>query len=518
MHKLKWWMAGSMILVLSFGLGALFIDDPLRTYAERAMNRHLNGYTVKIGTLHFHPIGLSLDLENVDLYQNAQPDPVIIHLPKWHASIHWHALLHGGLVSDHRMERLQANITLSQVKKEATDEQAIEDRGWQEAVLAIYPLKIDALELIDADITYLDRSEAKPLHLTHLYVQAENIRNVKSPERYYPSEVHVRGEIPDSGRMRIDGAADFLAEPHLGINADIVLEDITLNDVMPITGRVNVAIRRGRVSATGHVEYSSFTKELRLTDLLIEDLRLDYVHAATTRKSEQRVAKRVAQAAERASNHPELLVRIDRGKILNSEVGFVNEAVKPPYRIFIADTNIGIENFSNQLSEGTAYLKLTGKFMGSGLTHVSGTFRPELNGPDFDLQVRVIKTRLKALNDLLRAYGNFDVTRGVFSLFSELRVKDGQIDGYVKPLFKDVDIYDSKQDEDKGILQKLYEGLLDDASDLLKNTPRSEVATKADFSGSVKNPQSNTWEVVARLIQNAFFEAILPGLEKEGKR
>lgn len=106
----------------------------------------------------------------------------------------------------------------------------------------------------------------------------------------------------------------------------------------------------------------------------------------------------------------------------------------------------------------------------------------------------------------------------MFSLFSELRVKDGQIDGYLKPLFKDVDIYNAKQDENKGILQKLYEAVLDDTSDLLKNTPRSEVATKVDLSGSVNNPQSNTWDVVARLIQNAFFQAILPGLEKEGKR
>jgi hypothetical protein len=56
-------------------------------------------------------------------------------------------------------------------------------------------------------------------------------------------------------------------------------------------------------------------------------------------------------------------------------------------------------------------------------------------------------------------------------------------------------------------------GLVDGISGLLKNRPRSEVATKV--SGDVEAPQSNTWETIVRLIQNAFFKAILPGFEKE---
>jgi hypothetical protein len=38
---------------------------------------------------------------------------------------------------------------------------------------------------------------------------------------------------------------------------------------------------------------------------------------------------------------------------LNGEIGFVNQAVQPAYRVFLTDTNISLENFSNQLSEGT---------------------------------------------------------------------------------------------------------------------------------------------------------------------
>jgi hypothetical protein len=31
----------------------------------------------------------------------------------------------------------------------------------------------------------------------------------------------------------------------------------------------------------------------------------------------------------------------------------------------------------------------------------------------------------------------------------------------------------------------------------------------------VEAPQTSTWETIVRLIQNAFFKAILPGFEKE---
>jgi hypothetical protein len=97
-------------------------------------------------------------------------------------------------------------------------------------------------------------------------------------------------------------------------------------------------------------------------------------------------------------------------------------------------------------------------------------------------------------------------------------VKDGQVKGYLKPLFKDVIAYDPEQDQDKGLLTKIFEKTINVASSVLKNTPRGEVATKAEVSGPVENPQANTWETVMTLFQNAFFDAVLPGLEGQGRK
>jgi hypothetical protein len=506
-----------LLLCVVLGLTFAFIDEPLRRYAEREFNRHVDGYTLTIETLHFHPIGLSVDFENVRLVQNEHPDPPVAAIQRWHASIHWRALLHGSLVSDHRIERPVMRITRPQVKAEAQDEMPLEDRGWQDAVLAVYPFKVDVFTMIDADISYQDNPRSKPLHFDKLNVRADNIRNVQFNERTYPSNLHLDGRAFDSGRIAMDGAANFLSEPHLAMNVDVALERIPLDDVAPMTGRVNVQLTHGLLSTKGHIEYSPVIKQAMLHDLLLEGVHMDYVHSAQTHESEKKVGKTVARTAEKLSNHPEWLLRIDHAKILNSEIGFVNEAVMPHYRIYMSDANIGLDNFSNQLTEGTAYVKITGKFMGSGLTQFSGTFRPETDSPDFDLQVRMVKTKMRSLNEVLRAYGDFDVVDGVFSFFTELTIKNGAIHGYVKPLFKDVDVYDTEQDRDKRLAQKIYEGIVGGTMTVLQNKPRNEVATQADVSGSLKNPEMSTWQVVAKLIQNAFFKAILPGFKKDVK-
>ena len=127
------------------------------------------------------------------------------------------------------------------------------------------------------------------------------------------------------------------------------------------------------------------------------------------------MANPVLKAADQAANHPTLLLWIDHGKIENSEFGFVNQATSPSYRIFISGTEIELENWSNQLSEGTALVKLNGLLMGSGATQIRGAFRPETKSPDFDLSVKILKTQVKSMNQLLRAYGATDVVAGVFS-------------------------------------------------------------------------------------------------------
>ena len=196
----------------------------------------------------------------------------------------------------------------------------------------------------------------------------------------------------------------------------------------------------------------------------------------------------------------------------------MNAAAKPPYRLYLSDTKVKIKNFSNQRAEGPGDVELAAKFMGTGPTGMQVRFRPGTPRPDMDIKVQITDTQMQRMNDLFRAHGGFDVKDGHFSFFSEIKVNKGQVDGYVKPLFKDLDVYDPSQDRNKSVFKRVYEAMVGAIAELLENRSRDEVATKTPVKGRIDNPNVGTMEAIVRLVQNAFAEAILPGFERELRR
>lgn len=513
------WLFGSLAVVVGLAYAVAFlIDEPLRQHMERNINTRLAGYTVRIGKLDLHPLDFSLDLKDLTIVQNAHPRPPVARIPGLSASVQWRALLDGRLVGDMVLDRPTVIINLRQAKAEIADKVPLSQRGWQRALEAIYPLKINEFRVVEGDVTYVDRGPFRPLHIRRLNLRADNIRNIRSPDRTYPSDLHLEGVVFDTGRLVVDGHADFLAEPHPGVRANVELEEIELDYFKPITNRYNVSVNRGALSAAGRFEYAPSYKEVRLRKAVAEGIQVDYVHKVETAAAEAETAKQVARAAHKVSNDPGIRLRVDQLDIVNSTFTFENRAKDPAYRVFLTEADMTLTNLSNQGAEGTAIAKVKGRFMGTGRTAANVAFRPEKRGPDFDLNLRIENAEMPAMNDLLRAYGDFDVVGGKFSLYSELSIRNGFANGYLKPLFKDVEVYDSDQDRDKPLSRKMYEALIGGLAKLLKNRQRGEVATKAVISGPTDSPEVSTWEVALRLIQNAFFKAILPGFESADHR
>ena len=509
------WVGGAFLIVLGLAVAASFLlDEPLRRRMEADLNSRLKGYSVRIGRLDFHPFGFSLDLENSTIYQNEHPDPPIATIANLTASVHWKALLFGRLVADFEIDEPRVNIDLSQFNQEAKDEVPIKDKGWQDAVQAIYPLKINRFTIHNGDLTYVDKGPFKPLRMTKIELVAENIRNVESAAGAYPSPVRVQGVVFDTGKMTLDGRADFLAEPHITVKADLKLDRITLDYFKPIAERYQFSLQQGTLSSDGNIEVAREGTQIEMRDISLDGLAGDYIHLAPSAPTKE-IAKEVGKTTREHSNDPTLEVKIDRLRARKSRLGYINRAAKPVYRVFFTDMDIDIQNLSSHFKNGPARGRATGRFMGSGPTRIEATFRPETKGPDFNLSLSIEDTDMRRMNDLFRAYGNFDVVKGAFSFYSDLTVRAGKVDGYVKPLFRDMDVYDRRQDRDKSLFRKLYEGLIGGLSGLLTNRPRQEVATKTSVSGDIESPQTSTWEIAGRLIQNAFFRAILPGFDKE---
>src|SRR5262249_29991681 len=209
------------------------------------------------------------------------------------------------------------------------------------------------------------------------------------------------------------------------------------------------------------------------------------------------------KTAEETSNKPGMLVKVELLRVTGSKFGVFNASADPSYRVFLSDAEVEVKNLSNQSSEGSSEINLRGKFMGSGPTLAHATVRAGDKGPNFDLALRITDTDMVAMNDIFRAYGKFDIAAGQFSFFSELGVKDGRIDGYMKPLFRGLKVTDSRPDDEKSAFRKLYVKLVGGVAKLLENHPRKEVATVTPVSGRLDDPKTSTWQVIVNLARNA---------------
>lgn len=504
-------IAAVVMAVLSVAFA--FVDEPLRRYAERQANRALKGYHLQIGALDFHPLGLSVDLEDVVLAQEKRPEQPLARIDRWTAGIHWRDLLTGNVVSDHEIVRPIIHLTRTQATEEARDDRDLKARGWQKAVLELYPLEINALKIVDGDVTYSDSANSKPIQLRAIQVHAENIRNIHSADHAYPSTIKLETDVFGSGRLVIDGKADFLAEPHLGVDADLTLAHVELKELLPLAGRMNLQVREGTLDAKGHVEFAPSVQQVELQELTIDRLRADYVQAGNSTEKAKQATQGAVARAKGGPKQPQLALRIKQGKLSNGELGFVNKNIEPNYRVFVAQLNMNIHDFSNRFDQGTGKVDLTGLFMGSGKLTANALFRPQKPLPDFDLKVKIVKTALKSMNNILRAHAGADVTSGNFAFFSEMTVQRGTVDGYVKPFFKNVEVYDPAQDEDKSVFKQVYEGLVDGIVTMFKNEPQDEVATETEVKGPLEDPRASTWDILINLVKNAFLKAIVPGFK-----
>ncbi len=515
--KRAWkWVAGICLgLGLLFALTGLVVDRPLRSYLERKMNAKLEGYTTRLHAADFHPFGFGLDLEKLVVIQDAIPDPPVMQLEEVRIRVQWTKLLRAKLVADCLLVQPRVFINRAQTQAENEDEVPMQKRGWQDAVQAIYPLEINECRVENGEFTYVDAVHERPLRLHQIELLAADIRNVSSKERDYPSEMRGTCTVFEHGRMALEGHADFLRKPHVGARGRLTLAQVELDYFAPILARHSLQVRSGVLDAAGALEYAPELQIVDLDSLVLRGVDADYVHTAATAGREARDKRAVVRTAQQLENHPTAALRVRRMRLVDGRLGWWNRSTDPAYRLFVSDMQLDAQNFSNGFVEGPAKASLRGQFVGAGDLAAVAEFRPEQQGSDFDLDLRIEGTPMTRLNDLLRAHGRFDVSAGTFSLYTEMRVQNGVIAGYVKPHFKDMDILDVKTD--RGFFAKVYEGVVGGIATLLKNE-RSEVVTQTDLSGRVDDPKTSTLQIIGNLLRNAFLEAILPGFDRESKR
>jgi hypothetical protein len=510
------WIIGSFaVLVVAVFIASYFLDPIVRTRVENAMNEKLVGYHTSLSHAHVQLLSGTLILNGLIVKQDSHPMPPVADLPKMEFNIQWREALTGYLVGQVLLTHPHVHIDLIQLRSEKADPVPLSKKGWQDALEAVYPFKINLFRIQNGEVTYIDTDPQRPLHLTEIALRADNIRNIHYKDQVYPSPFRADSVVFDKGRMTIEGKANFLEKPFPGVLANYRVEQIPLNKFEPEVQRANLHVYRGVLQSKGSVEYSPKIAKVEVENATIDGIHLDYVHTSQSATSETNRMAVVKTDAAKVNNAPGVELKAHEVALTNSELKFINDSANPHYKLVISDANIRATNLSNHLSAGPAKFQFDGKLMGSGSATLSGVLRPEHQGPNFDFDLASRDTDLTSLNDLLRAYGKFDVASGKVSVFSQVTVKDHYVSGYVKPLFTDIKVYDSRKDAKKPILHQAYEMVIGGAAKLLKNRSTQQVATKVDISGPVSTPNVDTWQALGQFLANAFINAIVPGFDRE---
>lgn len=211
---------------------------------------------------------------------------------------------------------------------------------------------------------------------------------------------------------------------------------------------------------------------------------------------------------------------INRFEIRDGDITFRDPSVKPQVDIQLKDLFLVAQNLSNVQKDSAddmpATLSASATSIGGGQLDLDMKMDFLNEIPEFDAQLKFMSVDLTQLNDFIKAYANFDVKEGMFSLITEMRVDNGKITGYIKPFFENLNIFSLEQEnkQDEGFFRKAWEALVGLGAELFENQPQDRVATEVPIQGEISSPDVNVTVTIFNIFKNAFVDAI----EKEFER
>lgn len=201
-------------------------------------------------------------------------------------------------------------------------------------------------------------------------------------------------------------------------------------------------------------------------------------------------------------------VRIEQGTL-----SFRNFNSQPPVDLKATQLDACIRNLTNVRDEKgrrDASFEGTALLTGDARVESKATFDPFSDFDDFQFRLRAKGIELRRLNDFASAYGKFDFNAGHGDVVIEAEAANGRLHGYIKPLLRDVDVFNWRQDvqdKDKGFLRSIWEALVGATETVLKNQPKNQFATRVELSGSVHQQDISAFEAFLQILRNGFIQA-----------
>lgn len=211
-------------------------------------------------------------------------------------------------------------------------------------------------------------------------------------------------------------------------------------------------------------------------------------------------------------------IEITHLEINDGTLHFVDRAADPVVDVFIKNMHALVTGLRNRPADEDgepmpADLLVEGSTVGGGSLLIVGKGEPLAAQPHFELRVTVERVALPELNELLRAYGKVDVSRGVLDVYFEMAARDGRFEGYLKPFFTELDFRDLAED-DKNLAEKLWEKVVSGLVGLFKNKPKDQLGARVPFAGEFGDPRIGLLATLRTIFRHGFIRPLPERLER----
>ncbi len=204
-------------------------------------------------------------------------------------------------------------------------------------------------------------------------------------------------------------------------------------------------------------------------------------------------------------------------EIQGGKITYKNFNTRPNIDIYINNLNAKATNIRNTEDINArlpSSVTARGQSIGGGSLAIDGHMNIIKQIPDMDIDAKLEKVDLPALNNYAQAFASIDFNSGNFDLYTEVIVKDGQVTGYVKPLLRNIDLIDWSN-PDPNPLNVLWESVVSIVLEIFSNQQKDQVATQIQLEGDINNPQTDFWSTLGGILHNAFVKAYSNTISEE---
>lgn len=263
------------------------------------------------------------------------------------------------------------------------------------------------------------------------------------------------------------------------------------------------------------IQWNALMHHRIVARLVMEEPEMNFVDAPTEQDSQSGSGGPWLQMLRDLSPF-----KINSAEIKNGSVHFRAFQTPKPFDVYLSQVNGSIENLGNIRDETTplvATVQASATAMDEAKLDFKMTLDPFSYHPTFHMALRLLGLDVTKINDFALAYGKFDFKRGWFDLVVEADSKEGQMNGYVKPLFRNLKVLSVSQDiKEDNILQFFWQAVVGFTTNILKNRSRDQFGTLIPFTADVStSTKTDLLATIGNILRNAFVRAYLPRVEND---